>query len=385
MPFGHGLQILDHDAKTGITMQRKISMLSLVLFCGSVALPAFAETETCKQCKFAKCIKSSILQKEALATAYDALAKKWDKFWVRRDGDKLVPIDSIDLESLDMVARGPTLSNLARDYTQFAKDEEAIVLRIATPVGCGYDGADVEMSTNIIGCNIDLDKARQAEKAMPCKELHEIAFRHEALHLGACLKRKGDNNIPPVRLTPAGKAREEAQAYTREIGELKSLLLKVGCKGELNYQGTTILNIPSFMSFRIVSSAHLSFSIDEATHKITGEGTQIVAIEPISSGHCTANAGQSEYEWNIGGQEENDFLLFKFLPRSKTTLPNIGIIRCRIKGNESYGFSYPVNFNIGDIQIEKKDGATREIDFSSITGGATTGKATITLRLYQEE
>src|SRR5262249_19646681 len=88
------------------------------------------------------------------------------------------------------------------------------------------------METDSIKCSIDMLKAKKAEAASPCKELYEIAFRHEALHMQQCQERKGNKALPTVMLTPAGKAREEAAAYAQEIAELKKLLK---CK---SYQAT---------------------------------------------------------------------------------------------------------------------------------------------------
>lgn len=364
-------------------MRRIIFAVGVIVLWGAAVLPAVAGKETCKQCKFAKCIKNTIKQKEALAAAYATLANKWDKFWVRVEGENRVPVNSIDLESLDMTSRGPTLANLARDYKQFEKDESEMVARIGAPADCGFGDADVEMMTNIIACEINLDKAKQAEQAMPCKELHDIAFRHEVLHLEACQKRKGEKIIPPVRLTPAGKAREEARAYTREITELKALVLEADCHGELEYQAPITLNMQPLLKYQIFSTARISFKIDDNTKKITGGGTQTLTLKQISSGECTATSSQSEYEWTVSGQEENGYLQFKFSPRGGATIPGIRM-QCRIAGGQGYGMSLPMNFNIGDVRIEKKDGATREMDISRISDGRATGKAITTLYLYKK-
>jgi hypothetical protein len=84
----------------------------------------------------------------------------------------------------------------------------------------------------------------------------------------------------------------------------------------------------------------------------------------------------------VSGQEENGFLQFKFSPRTGTTIPGIKM-ECRIAGGQGHGMSLPVNFSIGDVRIEKKDGATRELDISRISGGRATGKAITTLHLYK--
>jgi len=189
------------------------------------AFAVFAQQETCKQCKFAGCVRSAIKQKAAMRDAYSELAKKWDKFWVNTDTGTSTPLDQINLQALVPVSRVLTMSLLNLEFTQLRKDEEDLATRVGAPAGCGYNpNESLEMETNSIKCEMDLLKAKKAEAASPCKELYEIAFRHEALHMQKCQDRKGNQALPAVMLTPAGKAREEAAAYAQEIEELKKLL-----------------------------------------------------------------------------------------------------------------------------------------------------------------
>ncbi|MFO1464064.1 MAG: hypothetical protein U1F66_09810 [bacterium] len=208
------------------TSRRVLLFLTALLTLQTVtAYNALAQKETCKQCKFAGCIRSAIKQKEAMRDAYSELAKKWEKFWVNTDKGMRTPLDQVNLQKLYPTARILTLGLLNSEFTQLRKDEEELATRVGAPAGCGYSPTEnLEMETDSIKCSIDMLKARKAEDASPCKELYEIAFRHEALHMQKCQQRKGNKALPAVMLTPAGKAREEAAAYAQEIAELKKLL-----------------------------------------------------------------------------------------------------------------------------------------------------------------
>ncbi|MFO1464299.1 MAG: hypothetical protein U1F66_11030 [bacterium] len=199
--------------------------LTALLSLQSFAVDALAQKETCKQCKFAGCVKSAIKQKEAMRDGYSELATKWEKFWVNTDKERRAPLDQINLQKLYPMFRITTMTLLNSEFTALRKDEEDLAVRIGPPAGCGYSPTEsLEIETDSVQCSIDMLKARKAEEAAPCKELYDIAFRHEALHMQKCQQRKGNKALPTVMLTPAGKAREEAAAYGQEIAELKKLL-----------------------------------------------------------------------------------------------------------------------------------------------------------------
>lgn len=362
-------------------MRRVIFAVGVIVLWGAVVPPAVADKETCKQCKFAKCIKNTIKQKEALAAAYTALANKWDKFWVRGEGENRVPVNSIDLESLDMAARGPTSANLARDYKQFEKDESEMAARIGAPAECGFGDADVEMATDIIACKIDLAQAKQAEQAMPCKELYDIAFRHEALHLEACQKRKGEKIIPPVRLTPAGKAREEAQAYAREIAELKALV-KEATSGRLDIDGRMTFSFPAPVGTIVITqNGTLPFTVSPETGEVRGGGAYTIEAD-TSGSRCRISGYNQEYRNDIGGKLAAETFTFKVTEPSASVIPGF-TITCP----QGYGFSLPVPRTGagGEFQMPAQDGHEMVIDVAQLTGGRVKGQSKTTLRWCPKE
>lgn len=179
------------------------------------------------------------------------------------------------------------------------------------------------------------------------------------------------------------RAESEVEAYRAQTIYLDALVaaLELKCDGELEYRADITLNMQPLIMTKIVSTANISFKIDQ-NGRITGSGIQTLSSEQVGSGACTVTSVRTEYEWIVTGQEENGFLQFKFSPRSGTTIPGIQM-QCKIAGGQGYGMTLPTNFSIGDIRMEKKDGATREMDMSRVSGGRATGKAVTTLRLYK--
>lgn len=276
------------------------SLTALLSLQTIAAVDAFAQQETCKQCKFANCIRSAIKQKEALRNAYNDLAKKWDKFWVDTDKAPPTPLDQINLQKLYPASRLMTLGLLNSEFTQLRKDEEELATRIGAPTGCGYSPTEsLEMETDSIQCTIDMLKARKAEQASPCKELYEIAFRHEALHMQKCQQRKGNHKLPTVMLTPAGKAREEAAAYAQEIAELKKLLKCKSYRVSGNYQRLVFSGVICDLEklFTVKGKSMLDFTftftpssptagnvaISVTGHGITGGGSGTYTVEGVET------------------------------------------------------------------------------------------------------
>ena len=180
------------------------------------------------------------------------------------------------------------------------------------------------------------------------------------------------------------RAESEVESYRaqRIYLEAQLALLESRCDGELEYQAESTLNMQPLIVMKIVSTARISFKID-ANKKITGSGIQTLSYEPLSSSACTANSARSEYEWIVSGREEGGFLQFKFSPKGGAAIPGLQMT-CKIGNQQGYGMSLPVPFGIGDVRMEKKDGARSEIDFARMSGGKATGKGAITLHLYKK-
>jgi hypothetical protein len=205
----------------------------------SAHAPRGAEKESCNQCKFADCIRNSIKNKEALMQGYKELAGKWGKFWTSTDSGQRVELTEIDWGKMNEASKKSTLEALSDEFKKYKEDVEEMTNRIGPTKACGYEfsSGGLEMETNPLTCNINMPLARKVEEAVPCKELYEIAFKHETMHLQKCQARLSSKKL----LTPAGLAFEEAEGYAQEIAELERLLEKIDkdcCKQNSGWSGT---------------------------------------------------------------------------------------------------------------------------------------------------
>ncbi len=342
---------------------------------------AMAQKESCKKCEFIKCIKNTIKQKEALRAGYAELARKWEKIWVNADAQPPVPLNSIDMEALNQASRIPTFAQLKTHFIMLRNQEEEMASGVGAPQGCGYDPSqNYEMETDSIFCNINMAKARQAQEAAPCQEIGEIAFRHEAMHLQRCQQRKGEKKLPTVVLTPAGKAREEMEAYTQEIAELKKLLEDIpGNSLELNgwneltapYVGTIVINLSGKMPFSVQ---------EEPPYAITGSGSYTVSAD-TSRSQCRYSGVDNTYPLTLSGNKSGEILNFKFSPSGTQVIPGM-----RLTCPRGFSFSAPFPRMAVEFQIANKDGEKiNVVDVAQRTGGRVKGENTLTLHTCPED
>jgi hypothetical protein len=197
-----------------------------VTISGLTKFGANKPTCSCQFGKFADCIGNTIGFKEALMRGYNELARKWGKFWTSTDSGQRVELTEIDWGKMNEASKRSTLEALSAEFRQFAKDEEEMTSKIGAPKGCGYEfySGTLAMKTDPLSCKINMTLAKQVEEAVPCKDLYQIAFRHEVMHLQKCQARLNGKKL----LTPAGLALEEAEGYAQEIAKLKTLL-KANC------------------------------------------------------------------------------------------------------------------------------------------------------------
>jgi hypothetical protein len=176
----------------------------------------------CKFGAFSDCIKNTIENKKALMEGYKNLASKWGKFWTSTDSGKRVELEEIEWAKMTGESKRVTVEKLLDELDQYAKDEEEMMHNIEPTKGCGYElyGGSLAMKTDPLGCKINMALAKQVEEAVPCKDLYNIAFKHEVMHLQKCQTRQNRKRL----LTPKGLALEEAQGYAQEIAELEKLL-----------------------------------------------------------------------------------------------------------------------------------------------------------------
>jgi hypothetical protein len=341
----------------------------MVFYGGSLlSSSALAQKESCKQCKYIECLKSAIKQKETMMQGYGNLAGNWAAAW---------PGDVIDLEQVPQPQRLETMAKLNQQFTQLRNDEESLANAVGPPKKCGFTD-NVEMSTDSVQCLIDMTKAAHAEQAVPCKEIYDIAFRHEAMHLQKCQERKGNRTLPAKLLTPAGKAREEMAGYAQEIAELKKLLDET-LEGRLEYDMEETMKAPQPIGTIVFrAKGNFPFKIDDQ-NTISGGGTYQFSADTAGS-RCRYSGVNREYGVKLSGTLSGNDLQFHMTPTITTVIPSFRIT-CPPNG---WGYSMPVNRPEGDFQMPKQDGYVQGTDFSAITGGMLKGYSNLTLRICPE-
>lgn len=179
------------------------------------------EKESCKNCKYGRCIKELIKQKEAFIKMYTGLSKEFEGYYIEPDkSGKLV-------SSYTIYKRGIGLDGLKYYNEQFKKynmrldNESTQVLEKNQIKACGINAS--EMSTDSIECKINTAELEKFKRGVPCKDISAIAGEHEIFHFEACSKRKDKDLL----ITPAGHAKEEVTTHQQELAKLQKLLEEI--------------------------------------------------------------------------------------------------------------------------------------------------------------
>jgi hypothetical protein len=130
--------------------------------------------------------------------------------------------------------------------------------------GCGYPhDVDLTIATDVFEtCAIDPVLLKRSVENQPCRELAALTLKHESTHAQNCAKRMAEGGklwpytvngangesktryLPPLLLTPAGKAAEEVACYEAEVAELKKMIqeLEERCRPKRHYSGEDAVN-----------------------------------------------------------------------------------------------------------------------------------------------
>jgi hypothetical protein len=339
---------------------------ALLLF---AAGPVASQQQSCVRCKYRRCIESTIEQKRKLEAGYLQLAREWQGAWV--ESGTRAPLNEVDLATLQPQSRRlATLTELARQHERFAVEVEDLASRIGPPADCNYDPAQsVEMSTDVVNCAIT--GLREAEGKVPCRELFEIARRHEAAHLARCQARKGGKTIPSRILTPAGQAREEAEAYREEIGELGALLKQIG-EAKLDHQTNVSVRLGPLGTLVIQSTAEYAFT--QNGDVITGSGAEIQTGKLVG-GECHLTGFPRTLHYALSGRQVGEELEITLVPSGPGDRK---VPETRMVCPKSTGVAPASAYSGGTFRIRKTDGAKIVIN-----NGAA--RATITLHFCPRE
>ncbi|HXM19570.1 MAG TPA: hypothetical protein VN934_12285 [Candidatus Tumulicola sp.] len=195
------------------------SLVLLAIASVLAVMPAGA-AESCP-CQHLKCLFQLLKQRNALAVGYDKIAQLPD-LAIKDDSGKAV--DFIDMDQLTQAQRQAKLDEINSKKATYEKAENNLYEEVPAAPDCGK-AVSATAKTNPVTCLIDNNALKAAQKALPCKELGALIAAHEKYHFMQCVMRKHpDNTLPYIWLTPAGVAKEEAEAYRREAKTISKLI-----------------------------------------------------------------------------------------------------------------------------------------------------------------
>lgn len=192
-------------------------------------------------CEDRACIKDLIQQKLAIAAGYDRLAAEWAPA-VRVDGQN---VDVVNFNQIaDPAQRAAFYRKVLGLRNEFRVSENTMAAGVGPAPACGFGAGLEEVATDDFStCIIDADtlSRAQAQAETICTPIADLIGRHEGMHRDRCQVRSkdplagswaysvdGDTKIfPALMLTPAGHAREEAEAYRMEAQALQRIANKL--------------------------------------------------------------------------------------------------------------------------------------------------------------
>lgn len=229
-----------------------ITITALPLF---GALPVWAESSSCDECKHLRCLKNSVERKQKLIRVYQDIKDFWGP---RNTYDTGSPLSVIDFGALAEPKRSQWHDVAMKQLAEYATMEATKTANVPAAEGCGYPLEGVEAATEVLN-ECTTSGLIEAMDMQPCKELAELVAKHEGMHAAQCEERKKPKNKvwnyvyvdkqgkrhsaprPPKILTPYGAAASEIAAYQMEIASLTPIIEKLEKKcRKLSFKDVTI-------------------------------------------------------------------------------------------------------------------------------------------------
>lgn len=201
----------------------------------------WAQPENCDQCKYLRCLKSTVERKKKLVEVYRGIQNFWQPHVMYDTG---APLQVIDFSALPESNRAQWHGVAMSQLDQYAIMEESRTASVPAAEGCGYSSEGMQVETD--GLNeCTTENLVEAMNAQPCKELATLIAQHEGMHSLQCEARKKPTGKawyytyvdkqgkahkvlrPPKILTPYGAAAGEIAAYQMEITALKPIVDKL--------------------------------------------------------------------------------------------------------------------------------------------------------------
>ena len=219
------------------------------------ASSAVAQTESCDECKYLRCLKNTVERKQKLIGVYQGIQKFWGP---HTQYDTGAPLSVIDFSTLAEPKRSQFHNVVLKQMSEYAIMEASRTAAVPAAEGCGYSSEGGEAATDILN-ECTTTGLVEAMGMQPCKELATLVAAHEGMHAAQCEDRKkpaskawnyvyvdkqGKSHTvlrPPKILTPYGAAAGEVAAYAMEVASLKPIIEKLEKKcRKLSFKDVTI-------------------------------------------------------------------------------------------------------------------------------------------------
>lgn len=210
--------------------------------------------ENCDDCKYLRCLKSTVERKQKLIGVYQGIQNFWGP---HSHYDTGAPVSVIDFGAMAIPKRSQWHGVVMNQLAQYATMEATRTAAVPAAEGCGYPAEGAEASTDMLN-DCTSKNLVEVMGMQPCKELANMIAAHEGLHTAQCEERKKPKNKtwqyvyvdkqgkshskprPPKIHTAFGAAAGEIAAYQLEIAGLKPIIEKLEKKcRKLSFKNVT--------------------------------------------------------------------------------------------------------------------------------------------------
>lgn len=249
--------------------------LLLFLFLHVIATPVRAQ-ESCDECKFLRCLKSTVERKQKLIAVYQGIQNFWGP---HTQYDTGAPLAVIDFAALAEPKRSQWHDVVMKQLSEYATMEASRTAAVPAAEGCGYPAEGGEAETDVLS-ECSTKGLSGAMDMQPCKELAALVAAHEGMHASQCEERKKPQSKawryvyvdkqgkshsvvrPPKILTPYGAAAGEIAAYQMEVASIKPIVEKLEKKcRKLSFKDVTIDCVIQTPQCRIRTGQKLSGTV----------------------------------------------------------------------------------------------------------------------------
>jgi hypothetical protein len=331
------------------------------------AQSAAADQETCDQCKYLRCLKSTVERKQNLIAVYQGLLNFWQAHSTDDNGN---PVEVRDLGRLAEPDRTRIYDAATRQLAEYGRMAASRTLAVPPAEGCAYPG-DSEVSASSDSyetCEVNVKALAEAQSLQPCKELAALTAAHENMHSQRCVLRnppgtvpwrwvytnadgsQGEKMRPPKIPTPVGLAAEEIAAYRLEIAGLKPIIEKLEKRCKLRVEAKSEWQVPGPANIRVVATMDQAELKRDEKDRYTGSGAVNWTATADRVGDCTGTVEIGSTRADVAGEidDKGQLVLSLTYQAAAAALKDICVNpRGTARGNMQFGLAAdPLRFSV---------------------------------------